>query len=179
MGAIGLRGVTWLLETARLDVRELERGDVDALFEVYGEREAMRFVGDGDPLDRAACERWVEVTEANVATRGYGMSALVLRETGQVVGFCGVVHPGGQREAELKFALRRDAWGKGLATEAGSGMLEHASRAHGLRTIIATVHPDNDASLRVLEKLGMKRRAERTNADGSKTLELVWTAPAR
>src|SRR5579871_739553 len=112
-----------VFETLRLIARQIQPDDVEAMLAVYGDAEAMRWVGDGQPLDRAQCEQWVTVTHRNYATRGYGMYALVERQSGAVIGFCGLVHPGGQPEAEIKYALRREFWGQGFATEAAAALL--------------------------------------------------------
>ena len=141
-----------IFETLRLIVRRLTEGDIEELITVHADADAMRFVGDGEPLSRERCAEWVEVTRRNYATRGYGMTALVLRETGEVVGFCGLVHPGGQPGAELKYALKRTFWGRGLATEAAYAMLDYGVRELGLSKVIATIYPDNIASERVLRK---------------------------
>ena len=70
----------FLVETERLGIRRLGPGDVDALHDDYGDAEAMRWVGDGQPLDRAGCERWVAVTKRSYRTRGYGIYALAPNE---------------------------------------------------------------------------------------------------
>lgn len=169
---------TVLFETARLTARRLAAGDVDALLAVYGDREVVRWVGDGEPLDRAGCAEWVEVTDRNVATRGYGMVALVERgSAGPPIGFCGLVHPGGQVECEVKYAFLRSHWGRGYATEAVRALLAHGAAAHGLTEVIATVAPRNEASQRVLLKAGLRRGEPRRNPDGSTTLVFVWHAP--
>lgn len=168
-----------IFATPRLRGRRLVPADVDALLEVYGDAEAMRWVGDGQPLDRAACERWIDVTLRNYATRGYGMFALVDRAgegSDAVIGFAGLVHPGGQREAELKYALRRASWGRGLATEAAAALLACGAARFGLERVIATAYPDNLASHRVLEKAGMRRGELRREDDGSDTQLFEWTA---
>jgi ribosomal-protein-alanine N-acetyltransferase len=166
-----------LFETARLRCRHWRDSDLQALEDVYGDTDAMRWVGDGEPLSREGCERWLEVTAGNYRTRGYGMFALEDRASGEVVGFCGLVHPGGQVEPEIKYALRRAAWGRGLATEAVCGLLAHGFAAHGLKRVIATVAPLNHASQRVLAKAGMREIAARRNGDGSTTCVFEWTAP--
>jgi [ribosomal protein S5]-alanine N-acetyltransferase len=143
---------------------------------VYGDPEVVRWVGDGEPLDRALCEKWIAVTHQNYATRGYGMFALVQRESGQVVGFGGLVHPGGQPEAEIKYALHRSSWGQGFATEAASALLAYGASVFGLTEIIATTAPENEASHRVLLKAGMARGALRENDDGTFTQLFVWQA---
>lgn len=168
--------MTPMFETARLRVRHLTDDDVAELSAVYGDAEAMRWVGDGQALTRAQCEEWLQVTRRNYARRGYGMSALVERSTGRVIGFCGLVHPGGQAEAEIKYALRRDAWGQGFASEAAAGMMAHAASALGLHEVIATTAPENLASHRVLLKAGLQRAELRDNDDGSQTQVFRWQA---
>jgi RimJ/RimL family protein N-acetyltransferase len=163
-----------IFETPRLFARQIEPADVTAMHKVYGDADAMRWVGDGKPLDLSECRHWIEVTLRNYAKRGYGMFALASRDTGAIIGFCGLVHPGGQSEAELKYALSRAYWGKGLATEAAAAMLSFAASAQGIERVIATVDPDNIASQRVLLKAGMCRGPDRQEEDASTTLVFVW-----
>lgn len=165
---------TFIFETPRLAARRIEWPDVDAMFAVYGDRAVVRWVGDGEPLERAQCEEWVEVTHRNYAKRGYGMYALLDRQTGSIVGFCGLVHPGGQDDAEIKYALRRDGWGKGVATEAVVALLAYGATHLGLAKVIATTAPANAPSQRVLLKAGMQRDELRRNDDGSFTQVFVW-----
>ncbi len=166
-----------LFETERLDVRRLRRSDLPALLAVYGDLDAMRWVGDGSALTTEDARRWLDVTERNVATRGYGMCTLTRRSDGAVVGFCGLVHPGGQPLPEIKYALERAHWGQGLATEAACGLLDWGARCFGLRHVIATTAPDNSASHRVLRKAGMRDGALRRNDDGTTTQLFEWRAP--
>lgn len=162
----------------RLIGRHLHASDVDALFEVYGDAEAMRWVGDGEPLTREQCVEWVMVSERNYRTRGYGMSALVEHETGEVIGFCGLVHPAGQADAELKYAFKRSHWGRGFATEGAAAMLTYAQESLGLRYVIATTAPENLASQRVLNKAGMRPVPDCIEPDGTVIRCFAWYAPA-
>ena len=140
---------------------------------VYGDADAMRWVGDGKPLDRDACRRWIDVTARNYRERGYGMCAVELGDGGNVVGFCGLVHPNGQAEAELKYALHREYWGNGYASEVAAGMLRYGADL-GLGRIIATVATEHAASQRVLSKIGMRRSHLRTHEEGA-TAVFVWS----
>lgn len=162
--------------TERLVARRWVASDVDALLVIYGDAESMRWVGDGAPLPLAECRRWIDVTLANYRSRGYGMLALVEQATGEIVGCCGIVHPGGQPEPEAKYAFRRADWGRGLATEALGALVDHAWRRHGLTRVTATAAPENEASHRVLMKTGFRRTALRTNGDGSLTQCFEWRA---
>ena len=169
-------GSLWLFDTPRLRVRRIEAGDGGAMLAVYGDADAMRWVGDGRPLVPEQCEEWIGVTLRNYATRGYGMVAIVERTSDEVIGFCGLVHPGGQPDAEIKYALRRDRWGRGYATEAASALLAWGAATFGLREVIATTAPENAASHHVLLKAGMRRGELRHNGDGSRTQLFVWAA---
>ena len=163
-----------VFETPCLRCRRLVPEDLKALLEVYGDAEAMRWVDDGSPLTEADARAWLEVTENNYLKRGYGMFALEERTTHQVIGFCGLVHPGGQQEAEVKYALLRTYWGRGLATEAVRELLKYGADSHGLTRIIATVDPENLASQKVLAKVGMAKTELRENEDGSQTQVFEW-----
>ncbi|MEQ8858192.1 MAG: GNAT family N-acetyltransferase [Pseudomonadales bacterium] len=166
-----------LYRTRRLIARRLDRDDVDSMHAVYGNAAAMRWVDDGSPLDRGGCARWIDITLNNYARRGYGMVALVERNRGRVVGFCGIVHPGGQAEPEIKYALLESRWGQGFATEAVIGMLDFAANHLGLASMMATTAPENRASHRVLEKAGMIRAELRQEDDGTLTQVFRWRAP--
>ena len=167
-----------VFQSERLLCRRWIPADFEPLLAVYSDPQAMRWVGDGQPITRSECKEWFIVTESNYAKRGYGMFALVERESGNVVGFAGLVHPGGQVEPEAKYALLRTHWGIGLATEAISHLLAYGSSAHGLQRIIATVAPGNLSSQRVLAKVGMSLAQRRSNEDGSITLVFEWSSPS-
>lgn len=162
------------IETPRLALRKISVADAAAMFAVYGDAEGMLWVGDGKPLTFADCERWVEVTHRNYATRGYGMFAVALAATEITVGFCGLVHPENQVLPELKYAYRRAYWGRGYATEAAAALLAYGARKFRLTEVVATAAPEHTASHQVLIKIGMQRAPERRNEDGSFTEVFSW-----
>lgn len=161
-----------LFETRRLTVQRVVPADALGMFAIYGDPLVSRWAGDGQPLPRSECMRWVEVTERNVALRGYGMCAVRRHGEPALVGCCGLVHPGGQVEAEVKYAFRRNAWGQGLASEVVPALLRWGFEQFGLPEIVATVMPANTASLQVLHKAGLTRLPDRLNDDGSLTAVL-------
>lgn len=144
------------------------------MYSVYSDAEAMRWVGDGRPITREECHHWIKVTLNNYAVRGYGMFALQDRSSSEVIGFCGLVHPRGQEEAEIKYALGREFWGRGLATEAVRAVLAYGAAELGIDYVIATVAPENRPSHRVLLKAGMRHGELRENEDGSVTQIFEW-----
>jgi ribosomal-protein-alanine N-acetyltransferase len=165
-----------VFETERLLVRHWRDADLPGIEAVYGNAEAMRWVGDGQPISKAQCIQWLEVTRANYQQRGYGMFAVELRVAPGLIGCCGIVHPGGQEEPEIKYAYLPAYWGMGIATEAARGMLEYAVSQHKLDYLIATTAPENTASHRVLLKAGMHYGELKTDADGLQTQVFEYLA---
>lgn len=165
-----------VFETERLRVRRWRVTDLPDLMAVYGDADAMKWVGDGLPITEDACVRWLEVTAWNYAQRGYGMYAVELQSAPGVIGFCGIVHPGGQEEAEVKYAYLRRFWGLGLATEALRGLIRYGTHSLGLPRLIATAAPENAASHAVLTKAGMRRGALQADEDGGFTQHFDYDA---
>ena len=158
-----------LYTTERLAVRHLGEDDVGAMLAVYGDEATMAPLGDSEVLDREACAEWIQISRRNYEKYGYGMSAVELSETGEVIGFCGIVHPGGQTEPEIKYAFQASVWGRGYGTEAVTGMLSYGAEL-GIARMIATVHSGNHASQHVLRKTGFQELEPRIEEDRSRTL---------
>ena len=168
----------FLFETPRLRCRRWTADDVDAVYALYSDPQAVRWVGDGPRSTPEACRTWMDVTARNYAQRGYGMFALEARDSGRLVGFCGLVHPGGQPEPEIKYAFLPAVWGQGLAGEAVPALLAYGARVHGLQRIVATVAPENVVSQKVLTRAGARLLSERLNDDGTTTQVFEWRAPS-
>lgn len=165
-----------LFTTERLRIRRIDAADAPMMYAVYSDPVAARFVDDGLPIKREEVGAWIAKTQDNYVHFGYGMMAIEWRETGEDIGFIGLVHPGGQPEAELKYALLRSWWGQGIATEAALGAMDYGRDALGLKELIATVDPEHLASQRVLAKAGFALREDRPNEDGSVTRVMEWNA---
>jgi len=101
--------------------RRLVPSDAAAMTTIYGDRETVRYVGDGEPLDEETCQHWIEVTDRNFDIRGYGMVALESKSTGELIGCIGIVHPDQQELPELKYSFRQDQWGGGIGQRGGGG----------------------------------------------------------
>ncbi len=166
-----------VFETERLVVRRWRDSDLPYLMAVYGDAEAVQWVGDGQPITESECREWLVVTRRNYEKRGYGMFAVELKSEPGVIGFCGIVHPGGQEEPEVKYAYLRRFWGQGIATEALRGLVGYGSAAHGITRFIATTAQENSASHAVLAKAGMSRGELRQDEDGEFTQLFEYEVP--
>ncbi|MEX1100917.1 MAG: GNAT family N-acetyltransferase [Actinomycetota bacterium] len=146
------------ITTARLRLRSWSDADIDALVPMHVDLEVVRYIGDGTTQDRSALERAVAGWRDHWAEHGFGLWCAELRGTGEVVGFVGLAYPTFLPEVmpavEVGWRLRRDVWGRGLATEGGRSALAFAFDDLGLERVVSITQPANLASRRVMDKLG-------------------------
>jgi RimJ/RimL family protein N-acetyltransferase len=150
-----------IVKTERLILRYFEPIDSEAMMDVFGDAEVMRF-GDGVQT-REWVEAWLRTCLENYQRRGFGPYAVVEQSTGDVIGYCGLFYfpdMHGQPEIELGYRLRRAAWGQGYATEAARLVRDYAFHTLHIKRLIALIDPDNVPSIRVAEKIGMHYESE-------------------
>ena len=149
-----------MLETERLVLQQLEPEDIDALHLVLGDAETMSYYPSA--FSRAKTGEWIDWNRSSYQRHGFGLWALVLREDGGLVGDCGltVQDVDGASMVEIGWHVRRDLWGRGLATEAAAACRDHGFATLDVPLLISLVRPENVASCRVAEKIGMKVTAE-------------------
>ncbi len=150
------------LETERLWLRRLEEADLDFHYKrVFADPDVMRTLRGGVPLSRAEFEGRVRASFFEHWTRhGFGPWVVERKADARLIGHCGLRYWPDSSDVELFYAIERAAWGHGFATEAASASVDAGFRALDLEHISACVTPDNPASIRVLEKLGMRRGDE-------------------
>jgi ribosomal-protein-alanine N-acetyltransferase len=149
------------LATPRLRLRPFEPHDLDAIHRVYSDPAVMRWVGTGPVADRATTERMLAGYAAHQRGHGFSFWAVMESASGALIGDAGLHRTAGG-EVELGYTLGRAWWGRGYATEAGRAWLAAAFGELGIDEVIALAEPQNVASLRVLEKLGLRRDGRRT-----------------
>lgn len=145
-----------VLETERLVLRPLSATDVEALYRISNEPAVRRYLWDDGPVSRATIEEVVTQSVRLFSEEGLGLFGIRLRDSEEIVGFCGFARLEGMEEVELVYELDPELWGRGLATEAARACLSYAFREAGVERMIAGTDRPNVASLRVIEKLGMR-----------------------
>jgi len=165
-------------ETKRLQIRHLIPDDLDGLAALCADPVAMQYMGDGDILTREECAGWIETCHKKYADRGYGTSGVFHGETGDFMGFCGVVRTPDSDFDEIIYALAQPYWGKGYATEAASAMLDYVFEISALDAIYSTIHPENTTSQKMMAKLGMDFLEDRPNDDHEYTKVYIKRRPA-
>ncbi|MCK6546303.1 GNAT family N-acetyltransferase [Myxococcota bacterium] len=157
-------------ETERLILRELDDDDAPFVVALLNQPSFLRFIGDRGVRTEADARNYLaRGPVGSYRTHGFGMYLVVERTTGTSLGICGLVRRDTLPDVDLGFAFLPEHWGKGYALEAARATLAEA-RLLGLPRLLAITDPENAASIRLLEALGL--RFERTMRLGDDPLEL-------
>lgn len=150
-----------VIETERLILRHFHAFDGEAMDQVFGDAEVMRF-GPG-VQSQAQVRDWLRECQENYSRLGFGPWAVVSKSQREVIGYCGLFHfpdLDGQAEIEIGYRLARSVWGQGYATEAVIAVREYGFNILGLKRLVALIDPQNAASIRVAEKAGMRHEKD-------------------
>ncbi len=142
------------LETARLVLRPFVAADLEPFARISADPVVMKFVGEGRPLGREDTWRVMAMLLGQWQLRGYGVWAAEEKATGEFIGRIGLLHPEGWPGVELTWLLDRSCWGRGLATEGAIAARDWAFDELGVEHIVSVIYPDNEASIRVAERIG-------------------------
>jgi [ribosomal protein S5]-alanine N-acetyltransferase len=149
------RNGTPTLATDRLVLRPIVVDDATALHRISNEPAVRRYLWDDEPVQKVTIRNMISDSGVMFADKGIGLFGVRRRGTGNLIGLCGFVQLEGMEEPELAYELTQSVWGQGLATEMSRVCLRHAFEEEGLERVIAGADPENVASQRVIEKLGM------------------------
>jgi len=149
-----------VFETDRLWVRPWQEDDVDGWHDIIGDAEVMKYVGTGKTspnIHETSRKLEAFVSDCAAMPPGLGWWAAIEKSTGNIVGSVNLSPEiGAPQEIMLGYHLHRSAWGKGYATELASAAIRYGANVLGLTKIMSKVEPENVASIRVLEKVGLR-----------------------
>jgi RimJ/RimL family protein N-acetyltransferase len=164
------------LETPRLLLRRWQSNDLDGFAAVNAQPEVMRYINDGRALNRAETAERLAAYQRHWDDHGFGLYAVQLKETGELAGFTGLAVPTFLPEimpaVEIGWRLGRAYWGRGVATEAARHVVAHARAELGLRRLVSIHVVGNEASARVMMKLGMTLERETVQPDTGRPLRV-------
>jgi ribosomal-protein-alanine N-acetyltransferase len=144
------------LLSARLILRPFALNDVNGLHKIMVEPGMMQYFPNPGPPQISRVQTLIERQLMQWSEHGYGWWALEVPDSGHLIGWCGLQYLPETGENEVGYLLKKSYWGKGLATEAGELSMAYGFKNLNFEMIIGIVHPENIASRRVLEKLGLK-----------------------
>jgi RimJ/RimL family protein N-acetyltransferase len=147
-----------VLTSERVVLRWLEDRDADALFGVFSDPQVMCYWSSPPWTDQARSAEMIESVGRYFAEGALYQWGIARRSDDTVIGTCTLAHVDTQnRRAEIGFILRRDHWGQGYMSEATRALLRFAFEKLDLHRVEADVDPRNEASIRLLERLGFQR----------------------
>ncbi len=163
-----------ILETERLTLRRLRMTDLDALYALYRDEEIRQYFPDGTLTlkDTRAELEWF--LNGHPKHPELGLWATIFKDTNAFIGRCGLLpwKIEERQEVEVAYLLDKNYWGQGLATEAARAILEYGFKSLGLSRLICLIDPQNVASQKVAERIGMtlERAVDGIEGDGIPTL---------
>ncbi|NET44201.1 MAG: GNAT family N-acetyltransferase [Okeania sp. SIO2B3] len=143
------------IETKRLKLRQFILDDLDELYNLYHNPKVMKYVGK-DILTKPETEARIFSIIKSWEKNNFGMWAVVHKRDHKMIGRCGLCFLDNTPEIELGYLLNPAYWYQGLATEAAKASLRYGFEELKLEQIVAVAQPENIASRRVMEKVGMK-----------------------
>ena len=129
----------------------------EAFFKLNSDPQVLRFVPDNALLNvEQARQILIDHPIADYRKNGFGRGACILKSTGEQIGFAGLKYLKELDEVDIAYRFMPTYWSQGLATEAARASVRYGFADLGLKRIIGLVMPENTASVRVLEKAGLR-----------------------
>jgi RimJ/RimL family protein N-acetyltransferase/predicted acetyltransferase len=147
-----------ILETKRLILKQPTLSDYDELLQLRTDDQVMQYIGNGNIQTENQVKEFIENAKPYSDEYGLGFYSVFEKETNNFVGQAGLFHLGfnvNQPDIELAYRLHKKYWNKGYATELAKALIDYGFNKFSFPKIVAIVHPENDRSRRVMEKVGM------------------------
>ena len=145
------------LETSRLSLRRFTIDDAAFILTLLNEPSFLRYIGDKNVRNLEDARQYIlNGPTASYERNGFGLYLVELKEPQTPIGMCGLIKREELPEPDIGFAFLPDFWSKGFAFEAAAAVMQEASERFGLERILAITSLDNDASIKLLERLGFK-----------------------
>lgn len=141
-------------DTERLSFREWLDDDLDRFHAICSDPRVMEYVGNGQVWSRERTGQFIQSAIDTLRQHGFCQWAVIHKSDQKLIGYCGFVRT--ETGPEIGWRLAPEHWGQGLATEAARAILQYGFKTLRFDRVMATVQSANAASIRVIEKLGMK-----------------------
>lgn len=145
-----------IIETERLILRRFKSGEGQLIYTLNEDPEVTRYTGDPVRDLAHANEVLDQVILPQYALYNHGRWAVHTKPGMEFIGWCGLKYRPERDEVDLGYRFIKTAWGKGYASEAAMASINYGFEKLGLRRIVGRAMPGNIASLKVLEKCGMR-----------------------
>jgi RimJ/RimL family protein N-acetyltransferase len=167
-----------ILETEHLLLRHQEITDLDALWALYCKPEITRYIPDAPKTFEEARLELEWFLHGHPKYPELGLWATIYKDSGVFIGRCGLLPwlIEDKLEVEVAYTLAQDYWGRGLATEAAQAIMNYGFKKLLLPRLICLIDPENVASQRVAEKIGMSLEKKLDGIDGDNYPTWIYMA---
>jgi RimJ/RimL family protein N-acetyltransferase len=146
-----------VLETERLLLRRMTVDDAEFILTLLNEPSFLRYIGDKQVRNLESARQYIlNGPVASYERHGFGLLLVELRDSQTPIGMCGLLKRDELPDPDIGFALMPDFWNKRFAFEAAAAVLQDARDRLKLQRVLAITSLDNDASIKLLERLGFK-----------------------
>ena len=144
-----------VLETERLRLRQFSLEDAEFILTLLNEPSFLRYIGDKKVRNLDYAQQYIlNGPIASYKQNGFGLYLVELKESGAPIGMCGLIKREELPDVDIGFAFLPDYWSRGLAFEAATAVMSYAEQIVKLKRIVAITSPDNDASIKLLQRIG-------------------------
>ncbi len=167
------------LETERLILRHFNPADAPFILALLNQPSFLRYIGDKKVRTLEDASQYIlNGPQATYDRHGFGLYQVELKDSHTPIGMCGLLKREELPQPDIGFAFLPDFWNKGYAFEAAAAVLNDARERLQLNRVLAIVNPDNEASIRLLEKLGLTFERNIKLANDRDEVKLFATGPA-
>ena len=146
-----------VLETDRLGLRWLNVDDAAFILELLNDSSFIRFIGDKGVRSLDDARNYIlNGPVASYEKFGFGLNAVDLKDSHVPIGICGILKRDTLPHPDIGFAFLPAYWKQGYAYESAAAVMKHAREALAINEVLAITTPDNEASSRLLEKIGLR-----------------------
>ncbi len=146
-----------VLQSDRLILRHFSDEDAGFILKLLNEPSFIQNIGDRKIRSLEGAKLYIQNGPvASYTQHGFGLFLVALKETGESIGMCGLIRRSTLDNVDIGYAFLPSFWSKGYAVEAALAVKHYGRDVIGLKRIVAITDPQNAASIRVLEKIGMK-----------------------
>ncbi|HKP82838.1 MAG TPA: GNAT family N-acetyltransferase [Pyrinomonadaceae bacterium] len=162
-----------VLETQRLSLRELTSDDAQFILKLLNEPSFLRYIGDKQARNLEDARQYIlNGPVASYERNGFGLYVVELKESYTPIGMCGLLKREELPDPDIGFAFLPEFWSQGFAFEAAATLLQDARERLKLERILAITSLDNDASIKLLQRLGFRFDGVITLAAGREQVKL-------
>ena len=162
-----------VLKTERLSLRQLNVDDGQFILKLLNEPSFLRYIGDKKVRNLEDARNYISNGPvASYERNGFGLYLVELKESHTPIGICGFLKREELPDPDIGFAFLPEFWSKGFAFEAAAALLQDGRERLELQRILAITSLDNDASIKLLQRLGFSFDRVITLAAGSDPVKL-------